>query len=550
MQIKRSISVILTAVLLCMSLLMTSCDALSVKKVEEDPTEQLMSSTSSTATNVVNSISPLDPVKAALDKGLFEISYSNDEIGNISNRFYIDAEGKKLANITSAEIGGEKIDLGLYANDSKLAVSSALLGDSAYGLDFTTLSEDIKNSAVWDLLGVRYSEVESQFGDLLDSLSGFSAKEEELKKDLEDLKKDIKKILNKTEVSVSKDKVTVDDQEVKAILISYEFGKDTVNEIAGLVIDWYADLVKNYTEALPKGSVDIDLDPDDLKSGLSDSLDEVDNLNFKLTFALNVKSADIMLFEGEMTGESDGEKAKAEVSVDFGKNPAKSGAYKAEVKLTSVDGEEITAKATVYRVNDDDTFERNFTVEAEGDGEKHELGLKFKHDKKSNDFSLSFNEDDNKAEITGTLEYSDSELSLVIAKAVIDGDETEIGVKLFVKAGEEAPAMPEFKNLATMSEDDYTALGESVQQNVLPILNALGVPGLGGTGTPNNNGLDYDYDDDDYDPYDIYKSFDPDYDYDEDGDTGDNDDYAVWEYLNALMYGDSDDFDWDSYIGD
>ena len=45
MQIKRSISVILTAVLLCMAILMTSCDALSVKKVEEDPTEQLMSST-------------------------------------------------------------------------------------------------------------------------------------------------------------------------------------------------------------------------------------------------------------------------------------------------------------------------------------------------------------------------------------------------------------------------------------------------------------------------------------------------------------------------
>lgn len=131
MQIKRSISVILTAVLLCMAILMTSCDALSVKKVEEDPTEQLMSSTSSTATNVVNSISPLDPVKAALKKGLFEISYSNDEIGNISNRFYIDAEAKKAADIASVELMGEKIDLGIYGADSKLAVSSSLLGDSA-----------------------------------------------------------------------------------------------------------------------------------------------------------------------------------------------------------------------------------------------------------------------------------------------------------------------------------------------------------------------------------------------------------------------------------
>ena len=161
MQIKRSISVILTAVLLCMAILMTSCDALSVKKVEEDPTEQLMSSTSSTATNVVNSISPLDPVKAALKKGLFEISYSNDEIGNISNRFYIDAEAKKAADIASVELMGEKIDLGIYGADSKLAVSSSLLGDSAYGFDFTTLAEDAKNSEFWALVGTTYSELRS-----------------------------------------------------------------------------------------------------------------------------------------------------------------------------------------------------------------------------------------------------------------------------------------------------------------------------------------------------------------------------------------------------
>ena len=181
MQIKRSISVILTAVLLCMAILMTSCDALSVKKVEEDPTEQLMSSTSSTATNVVNSISPLDPVKAALKKGLFEISYSNDEIGNISNRFYIDAEAKKAADIASVELMGEKIDLGIYGADSKLAVSSSLLGDSAYGFDFTTLAEDAKNSEFWALVGTTYSEAEAQIGDLLDSLSGFSEKEDEIK---------------------------------------------------------------------------------------------------------------------------------------------------------------------------------------------------------------------------------------------------------------------------------------------------------------------------------------------------------------------------------
>ena len=561
MQIKRSISVILTAVLLCMAILMTSCDALSVKKVEEDPTEQLMSSTSSTATNVVNSISPLDPVKAALKKGLFEISYSNDEIGNISNRFYIDAEAKKAADIASVELMGEKIDLGIYGADSKLAVSSSLLGDSAYGLDFSTLAEDAKNSEFWALVGTTYSEAEAQIGDLLDSLSGFSEKEDEIKKSLEDLKKEVKKVLNKTDVSVSKDKVSVGGEDVKAILINYEFGKDTVNEIAGLVIDWYADFMKAYTEMLPVGSSDIDLDPDDMKSSLADALDEVNNLKFKLSFAINVKSADIMLFEGEMTGESGEGKAKAEVTVDFGKNPAESDSFDAKVKLTDVDGQEITAKATVKRTNDKDSFERKISLSAESDGESHSLEIGFKHNKESKNFSFCYTMDDEKAEVNGTLEYSDNDLSLVVEKIIINGEETVLGIKLFVKAGEEVPAMPDFKNLATMSKDDYTALGESVQQNVLPILNALGIPGLGSSGGHHTINPDYDYDydddyDDDYDyddedPYDIYRSFDNTYDYDEDGDTGDDDDYAVWEYMNSLLFGDGDDdFDWDSYIGD
>ncbi len=68
----------------------------------------------------------------------------------------------------------------------------------------------------WALVGTTYSEAEAQIGDLLDSLSGFSEKEDEIKKSLEDLKKEVKKILNKTDVSVSRDKVSVGGEDVKA----------------------------------------------------------------------------------------------------------------------------------------------------------------------------------------------------------------------------------------------------------------------------------------------------------------------------------------------
>lgn len=179
-----------------------------------------------------------------------------------------------------------------------------------------------------------------------------------------------------------------------------------------------------------------------MKSSLADILDEVDNLKFKLSFALNVKSADIMLFEGEMTGESDEGKAKAEVTVDFGKNPAESDSFDAKMKLTDVDGQEISAKATVKRTNDKDSFERKISLNAESDGESHSLEIGFKHDKESKNFSFCYTMDDEKAEVNGTLEYSDNDLSLVVEKIIINGEETVLGIKLFVKAGEEVPQCP------------------------------------------------------------------------------------------------------------
>lgn len=65
-----------------------------------------------------------------------------------------------------------------------------------------------------------------------------------------------------------------------------------------------------------------------------------------------------------MTGESDEGKAKAEVTVDFGKKPAESDSFDAKMKLTDVDGQEISAKATVKRTNDKDSFERKISISA------------------------------------------------------------------------------------------------------------------------------------------------------------------------------------------
>ena len=83
-----------------------------------------------------------------------------------------------------------------------------------------------------------------------------------------------------------------------------------------------------------------------------------------------------------MTGESDEGKAKAEVTVDFGKNPAESDSFDAKMKLTDVDGTGKSPQRQPSSARTTRTALKERSASApESDGESHSLEIGFKHDR-------------------------------------------------------------------------------------------------------------------------------------------------------------------------
>lgn len=566
---KRRIFAAVTAVLLVCSMLFTSCDKLSVKNVEKDPFEQTVQSTKSTASSVVESCTPFEAIGKALTKGSVSVELDNEDIGKLSATLWNDADSASAALKLSAEMDESTLSLGTYFKDGKLAVESAELFDGAYGADIKTLADDIKDSDLLDLMGVSYDDIEDALKEFADTLNKYTGSAEERAKNIEELteklKKDIKDELNSTDVTVAKEKIeTGVESNVNAVTVTYSFDEKVLYNLCEIAVGWYVDTVNEMSGSLNDIIyTESDYQPDDIEDELDYMLDEIKNaldecdLDITLKLALNPKTTDIMRAELKLSGEIDGEDGELTGFIDLGKEPAKSSAWTAEAEIKS-DLDTVNFEAKLTRTDDKDTFSRELTLKTKYDDIKEEINAAFKYDKNDKKYTLSAKYDETELEVKGGLEYSKDSFTMSVDTVEVDGEKTDIGLKITAKVGESVPNVPEFKNVFKLSKDELEALSEEISENAetLDIISSL----FGTSYYPDYDyEYDYDYDDnyiydyyDEYDGGDIYAEFNETYDYDFDGDCGDSDDYAEWQESFAPfgIYDGSFDYDGDGDSGD
>lgn len=555
---QRRIGIAILSMLISCAMLFTACDKLSVKDVEKDPAEQLFQSTKTTATTVVNTCSPVEPLKKSLDKGTLSVELDNDEIGKIAVKLQMDAENAKSAASLSADVDGESLSLNVYAQDNKLAIESEELFDGAYGVDLATLSDDLKDSALLDLMGVTYEELEEYIGDLLEEIENFTSgtgeAEKKMNESLKELKDAIKKKLNSTEISV----VVNDETDVKAIVVTYAFDGETLYDIFEIIVDWYRDYITDVPDVYGR-LYDVDLDELDetlqqLLDSMKASLDESD-LDITLKIALNPKTADIMRADFTMEGVVDGEEGKITAFIDLGKNPEKSEKWTAEL-VSEGDDEKIEMSAEITRIDNDETFTRAIELSYKEDGETEKLIAEFEHDKADKSYKASAEVDGGKVEIKGDLEYTEDSFAMTVDSIEVDGEKTEIGLKITAKAEADVPEMPEFENIFKLDSGKLEDLMLEIEENGSALAGMFGSSSADAAypnyGYDDEYSDDYGWDDTDYDLAGIYKAFNEDYDYDLDGDVGDADDLAEFEseYLPYGVYDSDFDYDLDGDTGD
>ena len=592
MKTKR-VFALLIALVMCVSLVLSSCDKLKKKDIEEDPVGKVAEGARASAEVLSSGLTPLDPIIAAKDKGVVSFTFDNGELGvKVEGKNAYDVAAKRFSGDYSLSAEDVDLSLGVDVSKTEIAVSVPELSDKTYGVDLTTLAEKIRDSGLAKVLDLDDDAIEA-IESATAYLTGDGAAT--LVSAYDKIKSDLKARVNEAEHTVEKKEVTVGGETVKAYEVIFKLTKTDISDLLGIV-KTDAKLFEGVLDTLGKYAI---LPVEDGDGSVIDALcDQIDDARTELAKDGNDASAVLTFNLSPATGElislalsgetkSGDDVDKYDFSLDLGAEPSKSEKITGSASMTSAwEGETSVSGVNfaVDRANSDAKFERTLTLEYTEtfddvtDVLKYTVG--FTNDKAAqtynatvdSEFSYTYGdtEDSTKATLSaeGTLDYTETTLSATVGgmKFEEDGDEVfsvgDIGLTVSLSAGEEIGAMPEYTDVLSLGfeeimdlyielqdkADDLSDIGEKVSEfgESLPFSEDgfdfdLGFDFgslFGGDGDGDENDLYYPDE-----VISLYNGFDEKFDYNADGKV-DGDDRDEWdEYYRP--YGETFDEEYD-----
>ncbi len=582
----KKLLAMLVALAMCLPMVLTACDKLSKKDIEADPIGRITQSVCDTTESITKSLSPLEPLRAAEKKGSFEFGFAPADLGmTLGVKGAYDAEAKKMSGDVSIGNGESDVTVKLNVEDDKAAFAVPGLFEGAYGVELSTLMEDMKESQLLELLGVDSEEIMGQLQTMIDSAKN-PADASALSGECKKLGDDLKARLNKCVSGIEKKDVTIGGAETKAFEVVFRLEKGVVMDILTILKNDIKPIIEAYIKLVPEsanyGFADTDVlfsEIDEAFDGLIEEISKEGNdATAEVTAYLNSKTADFMSLKYVLTA-VDGENkdsVRVEGDVELGAESAKPGKLTGTLKTTQKttdddkDLQTCDAKFVLECIEDDKTFSVKLSADStsrdtysseadEGslDEEIHNTVIEFNNDKSAKTYVLKLESNDaynadnalanraekNSFEISGKMEYDATNLTLTVDKVVSedsvgedfetlrDPERTEIdGIGLTFKLSADAGeiAMPEYKNIWKLTQGEVLDLMLEVQQNLEEFSALIEDLGKKLESTP-LLGFGFEPDTDIGETYfDVCDNFNDSFDYNSDGKV-DEADYAEWE---------------------
>ena len=226
-KIQQALALLMVAAILIGLVAMTTgCSRASVDTIAKDPEGQIWESLDLTIEALKSSgaNSPIAYIVKTIDKGAFKVQYGDKETAAFTNTLYFDSANDQYADSFVMESSDEKTTVDLYLDEESAVIKlPAQAGGKALGVNFNTLLSDMENAdAFWKMTGTTYEDFESQYGDLIKSLT--KHKEEidiieffKLKSSIDE----INAVIDECKVTVEEKKVLTNSKDVKAIDVTY-----------------------------------------------------------------------------------------------------------------------------------------------------------------------------------------------------------------------------------------------------------------------------------------------------------------------------------------
>lgn len=480
----------ITALLLCTLLtccvLMSACGkGISEKDLKKDTIAVLNQAYENTIGEFFKDESGFDKVmESAMNKGSFNITVASDELmggtlTKINETIYVDAKGSAFVSDTLVTVGGEDLSARIYGNNDALVLSSpSILGsDTAYALNFKTISEKFKDSALVKMMEMSdedMAKVTAVINGLTAPLSKTEAEQTEA------VEKFTKELCDLAKQTVTTETETVEDKEVKYLVVTYTID----NTVVKAIID------KLVTEKV-LSVMTVEDEMTQLQDAIK-KLDDMAEINLSYKLYLDGKSEKIVkaTMGGTIAVKGDDDADKKEFGVDA-TILYSDVEISMNVKVKTPD-ETATVKLAILKEQAGDVTTYTLTANAGASGVTMDLlTATYSYDKKTGDITIegklgdmfsAMLDDVDELKLTIRLncqvKKDEAVIKLLSVKvssldiSFTDGNE----VSLTVKAGVEVPAMPtDAKDIMDLTEDEWTKLGEDIMTGKLAgIIGSMG----------------------------------------------------------------------------
>ena len=394
--------------------------------------------------------------------------------GTLSAKVYTDTD--KAALTANFEVEGDTVlDASLFADKKSVVVASdVLLGDNAYGINLSKLTEKFNNSVFGpdgDLsLGIELSESVNSIGDDAAKLSKDSQKI--IKSVLTEL---LTSVNDHAEISKGKETLSFNGTDVKVTAVEVQIDGETAAAVAVDMVEYlrsnkalksflyeYADKIASLAEDFDYDSVDF-VDTLDM---LYEQLDEITDDDLE-DLAENLGDMDLDLTLTFYVTKSGKELIGAEFDNDEVKATVLAGPSFKEIEEISVNVDDGYTKYRVNYVVETNT-KKEFVAELKvrEDGENILVG-EFNWDKSKGDFEAELTDSWGETYgAEGSLDVSSKAVVLVLDSVSEDSYETDLGITLTVSASDRMPSAPKYTDVLDMSMDDLEDLVSDLESVV------------------------------------------------------------------------------------
>lgn len=475
---KKTLFAKILILIMCMALLLCGCNKAGNDSADggsggsgkpKSPAKQTVSAFGNTMSAIFAGGASTQVLEDALKTGKITVTVGD----KVENVLYINSEKMQIADELKLDIEGVEVEAEIYLNENDLVVALPEILDDAYGVDLKNLMNDLKDSALWEMMGTDYDEV---IGELESSMGDVTELVDQLQPLLEDLRKTIDSMLACVDSSVSSGTVNVDGQDVKATVITYSFDNEDLNEMVDIVFDYVSEL----SDQLASMGGDIGEIADGIEEGremVKSTLEQAE-IDFKLVINVNASTGYVMTIDGDLKLAMDGEEGTVNFDANFGEDASKSDRYTMDLTATH-EGETLELLSVVLDrdVNGSET-DYDLIINADGD-DVFRATLNYDNDSSAYSLSLGgysyyydYYDDTSRTEwdyvtIDGTYKLTDDYFEFSVASVTDDDYSQDIDVKIVIEAisAGEIPKAPSYTNILKMSEKDWMELGEELTKH-------------------------------------------------------------------------------------